>query len=86
MNVLITKQLNIFPLPEVSVQYIPLLEPNNVYISEPPFLTSYQAYIADFPDMLDFTAWCFLLNENLLVTGARKQRDALSVDCAQAQA
>ena len=82
INLVITKRLSLLPLPETPVTYIPLLDPRQIYLSPAPFTMSYKAEIADFPDFLDFTAWCFLPNENLLVTGTRIQQHVLSVDCA----
>ena len=82
INLIISKQLVVSTQPDAPVQYIPLLEHRHVYISPAPFDSAYEAQITDFNDFLDFTAWCFIPNGNLVITGTQDERVTMSIDCA----
>ncbi len=82
VNLFISKQLSILPVPSEPIKIIPLIEPTKVYLSPTPFTLSYESPIADLNTFAFFTAWCFLPNGNVFATGTQNNRFTVSIDCA----
>jgi len=82
VNLLISKQLSILPVPQEPVKFLPLIEPTKVYLSPAPFTFSFEAQIADLNTFAFYTAWGFLPNGNVVATGTQNFRTTLSIDCA----
>lgn len=82
INLFISKQLSVLPVPQEPVKFLPLLEQTKVYLSPTPFTLSYEVHIAELNPLAFYSAWGFLSNGNVLATGTSNTRLTLSIDFA----